>query len=199
MVRDVVSRKAETHLRLGALAPRTRCGTAGRAHHALKATAKSGEVLLEVMEHTQGIGGIVTNLLALETVLRYFLLKLNGEEVQFPNVNDREAKITQLTRFASLSKLISEYHATLSDTEKQYAVDTSVVRIRDAFAHGRLLTSTEIPARLWKFGPHKFGQVDVEFCEELTAEWLTNTTRMLDQQRKKVIDCFHARGYQGLR
>jgi hypothetical protein len=152
------------------------------------------------MEHTQGIGGIVTNLLALETVLRYFLMKSKGEEVQFPNVGDREATITQLTRFVSLSKLIGEYHTTLSESEKQYKLDTSVVRIRDAFAHGRLLTSTEIPARLWKFGSHKLGQVvDVEFCEELTAEWLKNTTLMVDQQRQKVVDCFNARGYQGLR
>lgn len=155
---------------------------------------------MEATEHTQGIGGIVTNLLALETVLRYFLLKLNGEEVQFPTVGDREAKVTYLTRFASLSKLISEYHAALGETEKKYAVDTSVVPIRNAFAHGRLLTSTEIPARLWKFGSHKLGQVvDIEFCEELTAEWLKKTTLLVDQQRQKVVDCFHARGYQGLR
>jgi hypothetical protein len=163
--------------------------------------AKSGEVPVETKEHTQGIGGIVTNLLALETVLRYFLLKLNGEEVQFPAVDDREAKITYLTRFAHLSKLISEYHAALSETEKEkYALDTSVVPIRNAFAHGRLLTSTELPARLWKFGSHKLGKVvDIEFCEEMTAEWLKKTTLMVDQQRQKVVDCFHARGYQGLR
>jgi hypothetical protein len=154
---------------------------------------------LEATEHTQGIGGIVTNLLALETVLRYFLLKLNGEEVQFPNVGDREAKITSLTRFASLTTLLKEYHAALSETEKQYAVDTSVIRIRNAFAHGRLLTSKELPARLWKFSSHKFEQVDIEFCEELTAEWLKKTTLIVDRQRQKVVDCFNARGYQGLR
>lgn len=156
---------------------------------------------MEATEHTQGIGGIVTNLLALETVLRYFLLKLNGEEVQLPTVGDREATITHLTRLASLSKLISEYHAALGETEKtKYAVDTSVVSIRNAFAHGRLLTSKEIPARLWKFGSHKLGQVvDIEFCEELSAEWLKKTTLLVDQQRQKVVDCFQARGYQGLR
>jgi hypothetical protein len=156
---------------------------------------------VEAAEHTQGIGGIVTNLLALETVLRYFLLKLHGDEAHFPTVGDREAKITHLTRFANLSKLISEYHAALGETEKKkYAVDTSVVAIRNAFAHGRLLTSKEIPARLWKFGSHKLGQVvDIEFCEELTPEWLKKTTVIVDQQRQKVVDCFHARGYQGLR
>jgi hypothetical protein len=156
---------------------------------------------VEATEHTQGVGGIVTNLLALETVLRYFLLKLNGEEVHFPTVGDREAKITYLTRFANLSKLISEYHAALSETEKKkYGVDTSVVAIRNAFAHGRLLTSKEIPARLWKFGSHKLGHVvDIEFCEELTDEWLKKTTLLVDQQRQKVVDCFHARGFQGLR
>lgn len=74
-----------------------------------------------------------------------------------------------------------------------------MVRIRDAFAHGRLLTSTEIPARLWKFGQAKQRKVKVEFSEELTPEWLKKTYLMIDGERQKVIDCFKARGYQGLR
>jgi hypothetical protein len=114
---------------------------------------------VEATEHTQGIGGVVTNLLALETVLRYFLLKLHGEEVQFPTVGDREAKITYLTRFASLSKLISEYHAALGETEKQYAVDTSVVSIRNAFAHGRLLLSKEFPPDYGSSGRTSWGKL----------------------------------------
>jgi hypothetical protein len=117
------------------------------------------EAHLEAKEHTEGVGTIVTNLQALETVLRYFLLRLHGEEVSFPKVGDRKAKITQLTRWVSLGPLIKEYNSALKQEEKKYCVDTTVVRIRDAFAHGRLLTSKEIPARLWKFGAEKKGQV----------------------------------------
>ncbi len=154
---------------------------------------------MEAKEHTQGVGGIVTNLQALETVLRYFLLRLRKQDVQFPEFGDQDAKKTYLTRWIALDKLIRNYNHALDDAERRFKVDKGVVRIRDAFAHGRLLTSTEIPARLWKFGRSKNGRVKVEFCEELTAEWLNKTTLMIDSERQKVVDCFKARGYQGLR
>jgi hypothetical protein len=154
---------------------------------------------LEANDHTQGVGAIVTNLQALETVLRYFLLRLRKQEADFPKVGDRKAKKTYLTRWIALDKLIRNYNKALNDSEKEFKVDKEVVRIRDAFAHGRLVTPNVIPAHLWKFGRPKNGHVEVEFCEELTAEWLKNTWLMIDRERQKVVDCFKARGYEGLR
>jgi hypothetical protein len=40
-------------------------------------------------DHTKGVGAIVTNQQALETVLRYFLAKMNNEDIQFPKVGDK--------------------------------------------------------------------------------------------------------------
>jgi hypothetical protein len=154
---------------------------------------------MKAEEHTQGVGAIITNLQALETVLRYFLLRLHKQETQFPKAGDTDAKKTYLTRWIALDKLVKNYKAALSEEERKFEVDREVVRIRDAFAHGRLLTSAEIPARLWKFGQSKQGRVKVEFCEELTAEWLKNTWLMIDRERQKVVDCFKGRGYEGLR
>jgi hypothetical protein len=59
---------------------------------------------------------------------------------------------------------------------------------------GAYLTSKELPARLWKFGSSKKKRVKIEFCEELTVEWLKGTSTMIDRERQKVVDCFHARG-----
>jgi hypothetical protein len=157
---------------------------------------------LEVTEHTQLVGGVVTNLQALETVLRYFLLRLHAQEMQFPKIGDREANETYFTNYLFLGNLVDEYNGTLTETEKKnFAVDRMVVDIRDAIAHGRLLTSTskeQLPFRLWKFGRPNNGRVPVEFCEQLTAEWLRQTSGMIDRQRQKVVDCFKARRYQGL-
>jgi hypothetical protein len=61
---------------------------------------------------------------------------------------------------------------------------------------GRLLTDNEFPARLWKFGLARDGRVPVEFCEELTVEWLKEKSNWIDRQRQKVVDCFKARGYR---
>jgi hypothetical protein len=78
-------------------------------------------------------------------------------------------------------------------------VDIGVVHIRDAIAHGRLVATKELPFRLWKFGPRKNGHVEIEFSEELSPDWLKNTSATIDHEKQNVLDCFAARGYQGLR
>jgi hypothetical protein len=157
------------------------------------------EVQLKAEDHTQWVGAIVTNLQALETVLRYFLLRVRKQDPQFPQVGDRDAKKTYLTRFLSLGKIIKKYNRVLGADESKFKVDLEVVHIRDAFAHGRLLTSTEIPARLWKFGASKNGRVAIEFSEELTVEWLKSKALMIGREKDKVVECFNARSYEGLR
>jgi hypothetical protein len=154
---------------------------------------------LKAEDHTQWVGAIVTNLQALETVLRYFLLRLRGQQPEFPQAGDADAKKTYLTRSLSITNLIRNYNGALDKDERRFKVDKDVVRIRNAFAHGRLLTTSELPARLWNFGRSKKGRVLVEFSEELTVEWLKSTSRMIDGERQKVVDCFKSRGYRGLR
>jgi hypothetical protein len=118
--------------------------------------------------------------------------------VEFPKVGDQTVKLTYLTRRTSLGKLIRTFNEALADAEKKFEVDIGVVHIRDAIAHGRLVTIKELPFRLWKFGPRKDGHVDIEFSEELTADWLKGTSAMIVREKQKVLDCFAARGYQGL-
>jgi hypothetical protein len=154
---------------------------------------------MKAEEHTQGVGAIVTNLQALETVLRFFLLRLRKQDPTFPKPGEGKVKKTYLTRWIALDKLIRNYNKVLDANEQKYKVDKEVVRIRNAFAHGRLVTPDEIPAHLWKFGRSKNGHVEVEFCEELTPEWLKSKWLMIDRERQKVVDCFKARGYEGLR
>lgn len=154
---------------------------------------------MKAEEHTQGVGAIITNLQALETVLRYFLLRLRKQEDQFPKPGDLETKKNYLTRSISLHNLIRNYNGALDAAEHKFAVNKDVIRIRNAFAHGRLLTSTEIPARLWNFTRSKNGRMKIEFSEELSAEWLKSTWLSIDGERQKVVDCFKARRYEGLR
>jgi hypothetical protein len=153
---------------------------------------------LKAEEYTHWVGAIVTNLQALETVLRYFLAKLRNEVVEFPKVGDQSVKFSYLTRRTSLGKLIRTFNEALAEAEKQFEVDIGVLHIRDAIAHGRLVTTKEPPFRLWKFGPRRNGDVDIEFSQELTADWLKNTSDMTYREKQKVIDCFAGRGYQGL-
>jgi hypothetical protein len=83
------------------------------------------------------------------------------------------------------------FNAPISATETaEWGMEFRV--IRNAFAHGRLQTDNEFPARLWKFGLARDGRVPVEFCEELTVEWFKEKC-----QRQRVVDCFKARGIKG--
>jgi hypothetical protein len=50
-----------------------------------------------------------------------------------------------------------------------------------------------------KFGPRRNAHVDIEFSEELTGDWLKNTSDVIVREKQKVLDCFAARKYEGLR
>jgi hypothetical protein len=155
---------------------------------------------MKAEEHTKSVGAIVTNLQALETVIRYFLLKANGQVLDFPKPGAKDTSITYLTDYRSLRGLVRLYNEKLTDAEAQYTVDLeAVLKIRDAFAHGRLVTTSELPATLWKFGEPVNGRVPIEFSEVLTLDYLTKTWKMIDKERGKVVDCFKARQYEGLR
>jgi hypothetical protein len=155
---------------------------------------------VEVKDHANLVGSIVTNLQALETVLRYYSMGPKAQEVQFPKVGEAEAIESGLTNWVSLGGLVKRFNNSLKPDEQKFKVDSQVVVIRDAMAHGRLLASEEkVPYHLWKFGKPNNGRVPVEFYKELTVEWLTDTRNMVDAERQKVVDCFKARGYHGLR
>jgi hypothetical protein len=156
------------------------------------------ELFVEVDDYTRLAGAIITNLQALETVLRYHSMGAKAREVQFPKPGERDAVENDLTSWTFLGKLIKRFNSSLGPDEQQYKVDAQVLVIRDAFAHGRLVTTDEkLPFTLWLKPDER--PVPVEFHQELTQEWLTKTRDMILDQKQKVIDCFNARGYQGLR
>jgi hypothetical protein len=68
---------------------------------------------MKAEDHTQWVDAIVTNLQALEAVLRYFLAKMNNEEIEFPRVGDKLVKLSYFTRFISLGKLVKTYNEAL--------------------------------------------------------------------------------------
>jgi hypothetical protein len=150
-------------------------------------------------DHIKGVGAIVTNLQSLETVIRIFLAKVQGQSWKIPCLGDQFAKENYLTNFRFLGPLIDQYNGLLSQEEQVFKVDRRVVDIRDAFAHGRLLSVGDVyPATLYKFGIAQNGEVPVQFQEVLTTEWLDRTKLMIRDEQLKVVNCHKARGYKGL-
>jgi hypothetical protein len=148
---------------------------------------------MEPEEHCQLIGAILMNFQALETVLRCFLLKAHHQPVAFPEPGDTKVAHNYLTNWKSLNELIDEYNRGLKNGEGQYSLDRSVVAVRDAIAHGRLVTADVFPMTLWKFGRPKDGRVPIEFFEVLTKEWLVAKRNKLFNEKEKVLNLFKAR------
>jgi hypothetical protein len=79
--------------------------------------------------HMNGVGNIVTNLQALETVQRGFLVERFGQCAGFPKMGDKIACRNYLTAYVSLGDLIDDYHRDLSEQENKFSIDTTVERL----------------------------------------------------------------------
>ncbi len=137
------------------------------------------------------------NLTALETALRFFLLKANNQTFTAPDDNVADAPVNYMTKYVSLGDLIKAYNAKLAQAEiAKYKVDDRPVHIRDSLAHGRLVAPLkDVPLTLWKFGRQSGGRVPIEFHDVLTKEWLEETWKYIDQQKSLVVECSKKRGY----
>lgn len=143
-------------------------------------------------------GGLILNLQGVETLLRYFLVVRSGQPTSFPEPGSAYADETFATAWIFLGGLVDQYNDCLSDEEKRlYGVDRQIVRIRDAFAHGRIVTREAFPVTLWKFGKPKDGKVPIDFSETLTENWLIGANSLLNRQGRNITACALARGYEG--
>ncbi len=151
-------------------------------------------------EHLRLIGTIILNLQALELTLRLFLLKAHDQSIDWPKPTDTLVRENYVTNYQSLGSIIDGFNLVLSEVEKQkFMVDRTVVDVRDAIAHGRLVTKTEgFPATLWKFEkPTKERKVPASSIT-LTKDWLVKASDNIAAQQYKALECFKARGYKGL-
>jgi hypothetical protein len=130
--------------------------------------------------HALHLGGLVGNLQSLEIMIRFFLSALPAARptgvaygidlfgFSVGTVLDE----SDITSYESLGELIDRFneHATANKTP---AIDSTLVKLRDAIAHGRvsaLAPSDQL--RLVKFGPPRDGKVRIEFNEMMTTAWL---------------------------
>jgi hypothetical protein len=158
---------------------------------------------LTVDDFNKRIGAIIMNLQSLESIIRFFFFRENGEQHPFPKqCGNSYVPSTSLTNYCQLRKWVRKFNSGLKQEEfKRYSISEEVVDIRDAIAHGRLIAPDppSLPYTLWQFGePIIDGQVEVKLCAALTAEWLDGKWKLISAEKDKVVACFKARGFQGL-
>jgi hypothetical protein len=147
-------------------------------------------------DHIRGLGQIVGNLLSLEMILRIFLAYLRNQTLEVPTAADQLVNETVFTNYHSLGPLIDIYNSGLSIGEQQFLVDKDVVKIRDAIAHGRLLTNDpNYPLTLYKFGKPSNGRVRVERIDAISERWLNEKKNFVFAQMTKIHNCGKSRNY----
>lgn len=151
-------------------------------------------------EHNLRVGRIVGNLQSLELVLRLFLSEDMAEEVRIPQPGDDTVPETRLTSYESLGDLVRAYNAKLMNVEEpKFAVDSTVVTLRDALAHGRVVSlRPSPPLTLYKLAKPKKGIVRIESVDVMTIAWLSAKITLSYGQITKVAECAKARGHKWL-
>ena len=140
-------------------------------------------------EHARYLGGLVVNLQSLEFILRAFLQQLpTAPPFGLPPGTDiysfpvgAEVPLNEVTNYDSLRRLIKKFN---SEMEKRGVdqIDETLVRLRDAVAHGRVSTADPMAEmRLLKFSEPKNGHVCVEFNEVMSSAWFKEQTRRVGQ------------------
>jgi hypothetical protein len=151
-------------------------------------------------EHYEGVGRIVGNLQSLELVLRLFLYEEKAEEGQLPQPGDTTVRETWLTNYKSLGEVVSAYNAKLTKDEMpRFVVDNTVVAVRDALAHGRVVSlKPSPPFTLFKFVKPRKGIVPIESADELALASLNTKINLTHAQIIKVTECAKGRGHEWL-
>lgn len=132
------------------------------------------------------VGKLIANLQSLEFIMRIFLCEITSNssstcKLDFFNYNVGDiVDENPFTNYDSLNKVIKKVNNTLS--EKGYAeqIDSSIVQIRDAFAHGSVLSnSPEGPFKLFKFSkPVKCKvKIEISFEVSMTCFWALTSHR----------------------
>ena len=137
-------------------------------------------------EHYLGVGKIVTSLQSLELVLRVFICDSKYECFTVPIDASKPAAANHVTNYDTLGQLVDKYNAESSDEERgRYCVNRGLIGVRDALAHGRLISKVgnpDFPLTLYKFGkPDKSAGVPIECIVVVTSngDWLESSARSI--------------------
>ncbi|MBI5856700.1 MAG: hypothetical protein HZB42_03535 [Sphingobacteriales bacterium] len=125
------------------------------------------------------LGKLVGNLHSLEFILRMVLQKIpDAKPKNLPYGLDiydlpvgTEISESEFTSYDSLRELISKFND-FAAKNKSIPIDSSIISIRDAIAHGRISAlKMDAPLHLIKFSRPVDGKVKITFNEVLTEEW----------------------------
>jgi len=142
------------------------------------------------------IGKIVANLQSLEFALRLILDELQGihgagkgTQIDFMKLTVGEwVPENYFTNYDTLNQLIQKVNSELHSHGLSERVDDSLVELRDALAHGRVLAlNPDGPYRILKFSKTRDGNVQVTVSVDITPDWLSQQIKRTANELQKVV------------
>ncbi len=147
--------------------------------------------------YCRDLGKVIGNLSSLELMVRLFLhnVEFNRYGSPPPEVDLDKIEVGDVvpenyfSNYDSLGDLIKKYNSLVSSQKVlELCVDETIVKLRDAFAHGRVLSQQpELALQLYKFEkPSRKHQVRVEQIANLTESELKRYIHYSLEQINKV-------------
>ncbi|MBN1943913.1 MAG: hypothetical protein JW849_11520 [Phycisphaerae bacterium] len=145
---------------------------------------------------------------SLELVIRLFLNETENSQHVPINLGQLkegdEVQSTPFTNYDSLSVLIEKINSKLKELNRDERIDDSLVKLRDAIAHGRLLSSSpqrpqspEDHFKLYKFSREDTNHmVRVEVAVDISLEELKRQKNLVLEACKKVTNIGHSLGFE---
>ena len=150
-------------------------------------------------EHAANLGKLMANLHGLEFTLRAFLAKRNASNE--PGVNLRSAgegdwvAVNSFTNYDPLCRLVNKFNAIVQNPHPEALIDSSVVAVRDAIAHGRIAgEAPSFPMTLMKFGKPKNGKVQIITKVVMDHAWFKAKVNLVREQIEKVYSASRSMG-----
>lgn len=147
-------------------------------------------------EAYEAIGKVIRNIHALEFALRLFLYEIQKNDSNLHNQSFDMHSLsvgdcipeTALTSYDTLGQLIKKFNAELRNRRFLDQVDSGVVGLRDAIAHGRVFSlQPEGPFSILKFSRPVNRQVVVEVAVEINQAWVKQQVEHTLAELYKVI------------
>ena len=142
------------------------------------------------------IGSIVINLQSLEFALRLFLDETQGHSdsprntpLNLAGLNiDEWVPENYFTNYDTLKQLIRKVNNELQKRGLSERIDESLVELRDAIAHGRVLSlNPDGPFHILKFSKPIDDKTQVKISVDMTPEWLSRQTKRTHDEILKVV------------
>lgn len=147
-------------------------------------------------EHYSLLGALVGNFHSLEFILRVFLNNLPGaRKCGWPHGTDvydypvgTELSVCDLTDHNHFRELVNRYNKEVRQGGYGEEIDTKIVDVRNAIAHGRVCMGKidEVPLHLLQFSNKKDSRVTITFNALMTVDWFKQNRRQVYDDIRRV-------------